>query len=155
MKRKKEPRLYFNPKESEEITKECCNFICNFLDFLNHPDVEIKVIKYPELLQESRIKKGRLPIPDIVEINLKGKLYNYIYEELPKQERDLPSHSFWVRGHYMHFWNKKKYRYIYRLGLDDLKEKGYQIDEQGIISKWVLPYTKGKGLLINKDYKLK
>ena len=51
---------------------------------------------------------------------------------------------------------KKQNNYIiYDLNNDKIKEKGYQIDNNGIISKWILPYIKGQGILIKKNYKLK
>lgn len=138
---------------SKDERNKIRNFVCNFLDFLNHPDVETRLIKHQT--NESRIKRGKLPIPDRVQINVKGKLYKYIYEDLPKQEHNSPDISFWVRGHYIHFWNKKKWKGIYSKEISDLKEKGYQLDSNGIISKWILPYIKGKGILVNKNYKIK
>ena len=128
-------------------------FICNFLDFLNNPEIETRTIKWVN--NENRIRKGKFPIPDKIIINLKNKLYRYVYEDIPKQSHSLPSYSFWVRGHYIHFWNKKRWKRLYKLNKLDLNEKGYQVDEKGIISKWKLPFIKGKGILVEKKYKIK
>ena len=140
-------------KEDLKFQKEIGMIICNILDFVNHPEVSIKLIK-AQGNSISRIKRGKFPNLDKGIIEISGKLYKYIYEDLPKQHNS-PSISFWVRGHYVHFWNKKRWKGIYSKEIYDLKEKGYQMDSNGIISKWILPYIKGKGILTNKKYNLK
>jgi len=147
---RKEDIHIFNKKEKKNIVE----FICNFLDFLNHPDVETRIIKHPT--NEARIKRGKKPIPDRVKINITGKLYRYIYEELPKMQKESPQFSFWVRGHYIHFWNKEVYRRLYSSDSKKLEEEGYYLDNRGVVCKWVLPYIKNKEkLLQNKNYEVK
>ena len=121
------------------------SFVCNFLDFLNHPDVETRVIKW--FNNENRIKKGKSPVPDRAKITISGKLYRYIYETFPSmQERASPSYAFWVRGHYMHFWDRDKWNKIYGMEITQLKKLGYQVDgDDGLIKKWVFAYIKGDG----------
>ncbi len=127
-------------------------FLFNFLSFLNHPDVEYRVREWP--LNKAREKRGKLKIPDLAKISITGKLYKYIYEDLPKQEKEAAGHSFWVRGHYMHFWDRTRWRRLYKLPTKEINRKGYQ-RSRGVISKWILPYIKGKGILLNKTYKVK
>jgi len=142
-----------NEKELLNLFKRIQLFANNFLDFLNHPDIETKVMKWHN--NEKRISRGQNPIPDRVSINVKGKLYRYIYEDIPDQQKSSPKNSFWVRGHYIHFWNQKRYNRLYNLEQGKLEEKGYYKDKQGIVCKWVLPYIKGRGEVKKKDYKLK
>ena len=142
----------FTLDENKEIENKVSVFVCNFLDFLNHPEAELRIMKHENNL--SRIKRGKLPHLDKITIILKNKLYNYVYEELPKQKRSGFDKKFWVRGHYIHFKNKNRYKRIYGLDETELLEEGYYKQKE-MISKWVLPYIKGKGKLVNKDYKLK
>ena len=144
----------FEEIKIEEIRNRIINLFVNIMDFFNHPEIVIKTSKWYN--NENRIKKGKLPIPDLVNIKIKGKLYKYIYGSLPTQKNNRSTtHSFWVRGHYIHFWNKNKWNRIYKLDKDDLVKKGYQIDEDGVLSKWKLPFIKGYGILKNKPYILK
>jgi len=145
----------FDVNVQSEVNSKVLNIFCNVMDIMNHPDVETKIIRW--FNNENRIKKGKLPIPDRINIEIKGKLYKYIYEEYPTQKEihKSPNYSFEVRGHYIHFWNKKRWKRIYQLSLEDIKKRGYQMDNDKILSKWILPYIKGKGILKNKPYKLK
>ncbi len=133
----------FPKEELNIIEKKCLNYICNFLDFLNHPNVETRIIKDSQYNPE-RIKKGKFPFQDKIIINLKGNLNRYIYEEIPQIKNKNPSFAFWVRGHYVHFWDKNKYCKLYSLKGEQQKERGLQINEKGIIRKWILPYIKYK-----------
>jgi hypothetical protein len=136
------------------MIKNVSILICNFLDFLNHPEVETRVIKW--FNNENRIKKGKPKINDKVEITIRGKLYRYIYEEYPQmEERASAKHSFPVRGYYRHFWEKNKWKWVYSMELNELKKRSYQEDKEGIRSRWILPSIRGKGLLIVKPYKIK
>lgn len=107
--------------------------VCNFLNLINHPEVEL-VNCSKKLLRESRIQKGKLGVPDEVEINLTGKLKKYISERSANREKAWEiGHRFWVRGHWMEFKDK---RYKNMLGK----------------KIWIPEYIKGKGELIKKDY---
>ena len=145
-------REYDYCKMFDEIAPTLRNFIYNFLDILNHPEVETKITKWPS--NEARIKRGKLPIADKVNINVTGKLYRYLYEDLPKMQREGCRYSFWVRTHFVHYRNKDHFKGIYALSLDELKKKGYQEDSNGLRSRLILNYVKGKGILINKVYKV-
>jgi len=133
--------------------KDVKRIICNYLDFLNHPQIETKISRWQT--NEARIKRGKLPVPDMVRIYVNGMLNKYIYEDFPKKQRQHEvSCSFWVRGHYYHFWNKKRWNKIYSYDGEELRNKGYQSSE-GVISKWISPSLKGKGKGITKPYKVK
>jgi len=108
-------------------------FVCNLLDILNHQDVEIIEGK-KWFNNDKRKSRGQPPIPQNFSINLKGKLKRYINETAQKNENLWKvGYRFWVRGHWKHF---QSFRY---------KNKQGQ-------KTWVLPYIKGKGELVKKDY---
>lgn len=149
----KNDSLFSSKKEERNGKKRIREYICSFLDFINHPEVETKVIKW--FNNEKRVKRGQLPIPDNVNIKINGKLYRYIYENEKLNMGRSADYKFWVRGHYIHFWNKKRYNKLYKMNQEQLKELGYYTDGNGTVSKWVLPYIKGDGELKNKIYNLK
>ena len=133
--------------------KDIKRIICNYCDFLNHPQIETKISKWGT--SDSRIKRGKFPVPDMAKIYVNGMLNKYIYEDFPKKQRQHEiSCSFWVRGHYYHFWNKERWNKIYSYGGEELRNKGYQRSE-GVISKWIAPSLKGKGKEITKTYKVR
>ena len=108
------------------------NYISNLHSLILHPEVEI--IKKDYFNNENRIKRGQVAIPTKYFINLTGKLKKYVNETTQQNEKAWElGHRFWVRGHWMEF---KHIRY---------KNKQGQ-------KTWVLPYIKGKGELVKKDY---
>jgi|TARA_Y100000310_G_C20581710_1_gene763348 hypothetical protein len=147
-------------KELKEIypsQKKLVLFVCNFLDALNHPDIEIIEIRNDLNNDESRIKRGKSPKPSLqVNINVKGKLYKYLNYEQKKVNNPM-NYSFWVRGHYIHFWNQKRWCKLYSLDDEQLSKQGYQKDKRGVIAKWKFPFIKCEGISkpIQKDYILK
>lgn len=132
------------------------NWVCNFLDAINHPDVEMVKIKTNFNNDESRIKRGKAPQPSmLVNLKVSGKLYRYITDESKNINNPL-NQAFWVRGHYIHFRDEKKWNKIYLLSNQQLKKSGYQKDSKGIIAKWKFPFIKckGRGKPIKKNYQL-
>ncbi len=115
------------------------NFVGNFLNYISSRDVEISFIdrtKFNPRYIEKKIKKGKIPNPYIHNVILIGKTKK-IYEKLKKERGNQKfSNSFWVRGHWRH--------------LDSIiyKNKRYK-------NVWILPYIKGVGKLIKKDYEVK
>lgn len=107
-------------------------FVCNFLDFLNNPEVEIVTVERTKEQNEKRILRGKLPIPPINYIRITGKLKIYL-DQLKSGKHFSYSHRFWVRGHFRSLRSEKW-----------KKARGTKI--------WILPYIKGKGILINKNY---
>ena len=110
-------------------------FIMNFLDFLNNPEVEIIEVDRTKELNTIRI--GNLPTsPQQIFVRVNGKLKIYL-NELQSGGHFHYSHSFWVRGHFRTLRSERRYK-----------------DKVGI-KMWILPYIKGKGILINKIYEVK
>ena len=110
------------------------NFFCNFLDFLNCPDVDIVVVERTEKENRKRVLVGKNPTPSQTFIRVKGKLKIYL-KELHSGGYFNYSHKLWVRGHFR------------TLRSDKWKNKqGTKI--------WIVPYIKGKGVLINKPYEV-
>lgn len=129
----KEDKKYLGSLINSGNIEKIALFVCNLLDVLNHPEVEI--IEGKEWFNnDKRKERGQPPIPQNFSINLTGKLKKYINKTSQQNEKAWElGHRFWVRGHWMEF---KHARYK--------NKQGQKI--------WVLPYIKGKGELIKKDY---
>ena len=119
-------------KESRLIKE----FVMNCLDFINEPDVKYveRTRAYSSSSKRMRAGKG-LKMPTMV-IKITGELRKCL-DRIRTGGHFSYSYKFWVRGHWRHF---RSDRYI-RSGL-----KGQR--------KWIMPYVKGEGLLIDKGYKL-
>jgi hypothetical protein len=127
-----DPELAWN-KEDKKLCLDVGIFVCNFLDFLNNPDIVIRDISRTEKQNKKRIKRNKFPINKHKYVIIKGELKNY-FDNL---KNDVPNnsytHSFWVRGHFRQLKNKR------------YKDKiGHKI--------WIPPYIKGKGILVDKKY---
>jgi len=116
--------------------KKLQTFICNFLDFLNDPEVELRTYERSEKNRERRIKNGKIPIPPINFIIVTGKLKIY-QDSLSEGIHFSYSHKFLVRGHFRRLQDEERYGEL----------EGKRI--------WIKPYIKGKGILKDKNYKLK
>lgn len=110
------------------------NFVCNFIDLLNDPDIELIFVeretdndKNVPLVEKSK------SIPTIVEIRLSGKLKIYM-DKLESDGKFQYTHTFDVRGHW-------------RL-LRDSNRWGSKVG----VKIWIPPYRKGEGLYVKKDY---
>jgi hypothetical protein len=121
-----------NEKEKKQIRI----FFCNFIDLINNKEVELVTIERTQEQNEKRIKKGKLPIPKISYIKLNGKLKIYI-NKLISEGHFKYSHKFWVRGHFRTLRDENRY--------------GSNVGK--II--WIVPFIKGKGELIKKEYEVK
>lgn len=115
------------------MSKKVRNFVINFLDFLNTPEIELVTIERTKEQNTKRIKKGKIPIPIFSNVRVTGKLKIYI-NQLQSDGSFHCSHRFWVRGHFRTLRNKERYG----------NKIGTKI--------WVVPYIKGKGILIDKMY---
>lgn len=129
-------------RESEEILKQkehrkkILDFVCNFINFLNTPDVCVIEVERTKEQNAKRISKGKLPIPTIHQIRVTGELKIYL-DSLESSGHINYSHRFWVRGHFRTLRDENRYG----------ENTGTRI--------WIHPYIKGKGILINKDYEVK
>jgi hypothetical protein len=122
----------------DKHTKNILTFICNFLDYLNDPDVETVNLKEANERHDRELKnyyescKMDLEHIYITRINRPVKFY-------PQREMSEGRSSFhcrfWVRGHFRTLRHKRYGEHIGR-------------------KRWVEPFIKGHGVLINKDYKV-
>ncbi len=145
-------------KHRDKYIKKLKEYIMNFVDFINSEDVKLMFKEKTEKNSQRRTQRGKLPLPSYNRIYVVGYLAKYL-NKLESQELDTRfSHKFWVRGHFMHFWNKKIYKNLYESyqkgKLDNFEGKKYKIDD-GVLRVWVYPYIKGEGILMEKGYKLK
>lgn len=132
------------------------SFANAFIDFINHPEVETKIASYPKEMNETRVRKGKQPIADKAEIVIKGNLLKYIYKTLPtmKKRGELTTH--WVRGHFVRYKNQKRFNRLYSKESEELIKTGFYKDAEGIMTKWKLPFIRGKiGKPKDKEYILK
>lgn len=111
------------------------NFVINFLNLINSPDVKLVHVTRDKARNIKRMKKGKLPLPSQCRIKLDGKLKVYVNQMQKNKKIWNYSFSFWVRGHWRTFRAK---RYINKIGK----------------RTWIPPYVKGKGILIKKDYEV-
>lgn len=110
--------------------------ICNLLDFINNPEVEIVTIERTKEQNTKRIKRGKLPLPPISYVKVTGKLKIYL-DQLNSNNSFSYGHKFWVRGHFRTLRNE--YRYGDKVGT----------------RIWIYPFIKGQGILIDKTYRIK
>jgi len=147
-------KLFNVIKNEENIIKELAKYIINVLDFINHPEVIIKK-KDAWFNNEKRMKRYQFPISSSIYLTLTNKMKRNVNDYLDSMKNNDCNYSFWVRGHYMHFRNKKRFHKLYSLDIDTLYEMGYQLDTKDNISKWKAPYIKNKDKpLINKRIRL-
>lgn len=127
----KDSKIYI--KNILKIKKQITLFCINFLDFLEE-NKEYKISK--KVLSEANSLKINSPPQISLFVEVRGKLKEQLLCERNKIDGAEYSHSFWVRGHFRHF-KSSKYTSC----------KGKKI--------WIIPYIKGKGILIKKDYMVK
>lgn len=132
--------------------KRLMNFFYSFCNLINEPDVEIVETILNPKNNKRRAERGSMPLPSSSVIKIYGALKKYVSEYNDGISTGL-SHRFIVRGHFMHFRDEKRYSILYNLSEEELAKRGCQ-KSNGMIKKWVLPYQKGKGILINKTYKV-
>lgn len=105
-------------------------FVLNLINLINDPEIELIYRDVNEERNIKRAKKGKIHIPSSTSIRLDAKRKIYL-NQLMSGESFTYGHSFWVRG----FWrNLKSPRF---------KEKK---------RIWIMPFIKGKGILIEKEY---
>lgn len=116
-------------KLSLDGEQKMIRFVGNFLNLLNSDEVETILIEKENL---KRISRGKNPISKIVFVRLKDKIKKYL-NKLKSENSFEYNHSFWVRGHWRTFRNEK-----------------FKQNVGKII--WILPFIKGDGILVKKDY---
>lgn len=126
----KDIEIIENPTSDSKLRDFVHKFVLNFLNFLNNRDVEYVERRTSESNIKRKLKTGKPLIPSVVIIKVSGKIKEYI-DDVTKKGLWNFSHRFWVRGHFR-----------------DLRDERYK-DKKRI---FILPFIKGKGLLIEKDY---
>jgi hypothetical protein len=122
--------------EDSILTHSIRIFMCNFLDFLINPEVEFIRVERTIEQNEKRMKRGKIPLPNYDFVKVNGML-KIDLEKLRSGEVFHYSHRFWVRGHFRTLRSERRYK-----------------DKVGV-KIWIVPYIKGKGLLIEKPYLIK
>lgn len=138
----------------DKYQKTLVNLVFGFINLINEPEVEIVPREFNEKNNLRREERGAMKLPRSNIIYLKGSLRRYAdnIKEQMKTGRFM-THKFWVRGHYLHLRNRKRYNRLFSMEEKKLNEIGYQVKE-GILIKWKKPFIKGQGILINKTYKI-
>lgn len=114
------------------VNEAVFRFVIAFLNFLNDPDVRVIESEHSADANVKRIKKGKIAIPKMSLIRLDGKLRVYV-DSLKMGKHFEYSYRFWVRGH---FRTLRHERYGDNVGK----------------RVWILPFLKGKGVLIDRNY---
>ncbi len=114
-------------KDMGEMLKSFC---INFLNFINNPDIDIETNFRSERNMQLKKKRGKPVFSSTNKIILKGNLKEQL-DRMDGLGYEF-NHKFWVRGHFCRYHTNK-----------------------GEIVKWILPYIKGKGVLVENSYKLK
>jgi hypothetical protein len=122
-------------KEDKIIVEEVRYFVCNLLDFINNPEVELVHIEHTIDENRKRIARGKVPIPICKYVRINGSLKEY-FDSLNSGKTFNYSHKFFVRGH---FRTLKSNKWKNKVGT----------------KIWIYPYIKGEGILINKEYRIK
>lgn len=129
-------------KYPDRERQRLCNYVgsvaCNIIDLMNHDveNIDINVIDTTREENIKRVRNGKVPVSRKVYIRPKSEVRNY-YINFNRELRECGriTHKFLVRGHWRHFRSSK-----WKLA-------------QGK-STWVKPYIKGKGIFVEKTYKL-
>ena len=139
----------------DDLSENIKLFICNFLDFMENPDVKLITYEKNEEHNLKRLKRGKAEIPEYKVIRLEGELKRYL--ERAERERFFEySHKFWVRGHFRRYWDKNKYKSLYnKFESNKLSSKYYLDKKYKVLVSWIYPYVKGKGILVDTVYSLK
>jgi len=96
----------------------------NFLDYINHPYCKKTIYKL-SWNNKKRTERNQLPLRDKTLIELKSGFFdNNSVGEDSKTNNNLSTNKFWVRGHFCHFRNKKRYHMI------------YELEDKGSIQEW-------------------
>lgn len=145
-------------KKARKVIKKLKVFVCNFLDFLNNPEVRIVRLERGQKNIERRKREGKEPLPSSNKIIVSGVLKQYM-DKTSINTKGF-NHRFWVRGHFRRFWNKKRYSYLYDLLEQNKLPDKYEIDlnivpGEKTIMIWHKPFIKGEGVLVTKNYELK
>lgn len=124
-------------KVNSPMTKFVSNIVVNILDFMNNDvdTIDVNTIVPTREEQKKAVMRGKPPTPTKVYIRPKQQFRKYYLQLNDDMQRLNYSHRFVVRGFFRHFRSPK------------WKNK------QGT-STFIKPFIKGKGIFIEKNYKL-
>lgn len=116
-----------------ELTPFLRNFIYNFLMFVTCRDIELATFHRSAANRASRIRAGKMPLPDSTRIIIKGAIKRYVTNNpLLFQERPhIVPRAHWVMGHLRHL------------------RSGYYANKQGE-TIWIDAFRRGRGDLIKQ-----
>lgn len=117
------------------IMKFLHHYTINLINLLNNPDIKVIEIDKDVIQNKKRMNRGKVPIPAQSIIRITGTLRTYM-NRIRSDPRWNYNYRFWVMGHFRTLRSEK------------------WGDKQGTRT-WILPYIKGKGMLIEKEYIVK
>lgn len=136
----KEKNPEYSEKEENIMKKndiEVAKITCGLLDYINNENPKIEIVSIPLQMYEKQNDKGTTIRPRVrYTVKITPNLKKYLNKLKSNNLNFSYSHKFWVRGHWRHF------RKEYYKGLCGTK-------------KWIYPYIKGSGILIEKKYEVK
>lgn len=112
------------------------DFVHNFLTFINSPDVQVVTVERGEKNQLRRKRQGKAILPPSQKVIINHRIREYLDQLKSNGHVDF-THRFWVRG----FWRTLR------------SEKRYGANAGKRL--WILPFVKGKGILIEKNYEVR
>jgi hypothetical protein len=119
--------------DDRHLVSDVKYLVCNILDFINNPDVELVHVERTKEENVKRMDRGKIPIPVCKYVRINGQLKIY-FDELNAGGEFNYSHKFWVRGHFRVLRDEHRWK----------DKVGTKI--------WIPPFIKGKGIFIQKEY---
>lgn len=147
-----ESTRFIKDKKLNNYQKRLISFFYSFCNFINEPEVEVIDTPFNPKNNQRRAERGSMPLPSNNRIRISGKLKEYVSKYNSGLFQGF-SHRFAVRGHFRHFRSEKRYAGLYKLPEEELTKKGYQ-KVNGMIKKWIKPFIKGQGIMVDKTYKV-
>jgi hypothetical protein len=147
-----EDSLLFKKNKLNKYQKKIISFFYSFCNFINEPEVTTTETILNPRNNKRRADRGAMPLPSNNIIRVSGNLKEYVYNYNLGLVSGY-SHRFIVRGHFLHFRDEIRYKNIYTMSDAGLGKNGYQ-KSNGIIKKWIKPFHKGEGILVDKTYKI-
>lgn len=135
-----ENKMYLGNDTPNKVTMNFAHqietIVCNFLDFINQPEVSVNEIYTDPKQNEKRANRGKIPLAMIRDYVIVDHFAKKYLSESRGTEHAPYSHRFWVKGHWM---NLRSPRYK--------TKRGMRI--------WVQAFVKGQGILVEKRYIVK
>jgi hypothetical protein len=121
--------------DEKKVSKFLKDFICNFLLFINDPEIEFVTHARDEKNRERRIRQHKVPLPNSKRVRIIGRLKRYIDGISHNLSKGHFNYRFWISGHIRHLRSDKF-----------VNKKGQII--------FISPYVKGEGVLLKRTYDL-